>query len=161
MTTDLDAGMVAGGRVGAVIAALAAGGTAVEVVTKTEIVILNIPLSMLLVAIAGTMIGFFILPSKDAARISPDPQWGRRQRVVYVAYSVAIVAAAVIAYAVMSSWIVQAGVAIIATLFKGWVVEDGAIMPITGLIGIGIRFWLPTLLKAVERRADRVIGGSP
>ncbi len=147
--------------IGVVGAAASAGATAVEVVTKSEVVLLNVPLSMLLVAVAGTMIGFFILPSKDAARISPDPAATRRQRVMYVAFSLALIGAAVIAYALMSAWIVQAGVAIIATVFKGWQVEQAAIMPVTGLVGVGIRIWLPTLLKAVERRADRVIGGSP
>lgn len=147
--------------IGVLGAAGAASAKAIEVVTKTETVVLNIPLSMLLVAIAGTMIGFFILPSKDAARISPDPSATGRKRVMYVLFSLALIAAAVMAYAVMSAWIIQAGVGIIATVFKGWRVEDGAIMPTTGLVGIGIRIWLPTLLKAVERRADRVIGGSP
>ncbi|MGC7464242.1 hypothetical protein QT654_20650 [Xanthomonas citri pv. citri] len=157
----MDDFMGPGRVIGMIGAAATAGATAVEVVTKTETVVLNIPLSMLLVAIAGTMIGFFILPSKDAARISPNPGATRRQRVMYVVFSLAIIGAAVIAYAIMSAWIIQAGVSIIATVFKGWRVEDGAIMPCTGLVGIGIRLWLPTLLKAVERRADRVIGGSP
>lgn len=150
------------GRViGLLGAAASVGATAVEVVTKTEVVILNIPLSMLLVAIAGTMIGFFILPSKDAARINASPGATRRQRIMYLLFSLALIGVAVIAYAVLSAWIVQAGVAIIASVFNGWQVEQGAIMPSTGLVGIGIRIWLPTLLKAVERRADRVIGGSP
>lgn len=147
--------------IGLIGAAATAAGTAVEVVTKSEILLLNIPLSMLLVAIAGTMIGFFILPSRDAARISPDPAATGRRRIMYVLFSLALIGAAVIAYAVLSAWIVQAGVAIIATVFKGWQVEQAAIMPVTGLVGVGIRIWLPTLLKAVERRADRVIGGSP
>jgi len=161
MTTDVDDFMGPGRIIGLLGAAASVGATAVEVVTKTEVVVLNIPLSMLLVAIAGTMIGFFILPSKDAARINASPGATRRQRVMYLLFSLALIGVAVIAYAVLSAWIVQAGVAIIASIFKGWQVEQGAIMPSTGLVGIGIRIWLPTLLKAVERRADRVIGGSP
>lgn len=161
MTTDVDDFMGPGRIIGLLGAAASVGATAVEVVTKTEVVVLNIPLSMLLVAIAGTMIGFFILPSKDAARINASPGATRRQRIMYLLFSLALIGVAVIAYAVLSAWIVQAGVAIIASIFKGWQVEQGAIMPSTGLVGIGIRIWLPTLLKAVERRADRVIGGSP
>lgn len=161
MTTDVDDFMGPGKVIGLIGAAASAGATAVEVVTKSEVVVLNVPLSMLLVAIAGTMIGFFILPSKDAARINADPAATRRQRVMYVLFSLALIGVAVMAYALLSAWIVQAGVAIVATVFKGWQVEQAAIMPVTGLVGVGIRIWLPTLLKAVERRADRVIGGAP
>ena len=141
-------------------AAGSAGATAVEVITKSEQVILNVPLSMLMVAIAGTMIGFVILPSKDAARISPAPDATGYKRILYVLYSLALIGVAVIGYALLSAWIVQAGVGIIQSVFKGWRIEDGVIMPAAGIIGIGIRIWLPALLKAVERRADRVIGGS-
>lgn len=154
------------GRViGVTGATISAAGYAGEVITKTEAVILNVPLSMLLVAIAGTMIGFFILPSKEAARISPNPGSTGGQRVCYLLFSLALVGAAVMCYAVTSSWVVQIAVFCIdialsvANIEKA--VNESAAITAAGIVGIGIRVWLPTLLKAVERRADRVIGGSP
>lgn len=150
-----------GGKIGVLMAAAAAaGGTAVEVVTKTELVLLNVPLSMLYVAIAGTMIGVFLLPSKDAARVNLTEPATRQQRILYTLFSVALVGAAVLCYAFVSAWVVQIGGGIIKTVFTRSL-DESVILPATGLIGVGIRPWLPSLLKAVERRADRVIGGSP
>lgn len=149
------------GKFGAVAMALAAlGGVAGEVVQKTERVFLNLPMSMLLVAVAGTMIGFFILPAKEAARVNPPidaPAW---KRIMYYAFSLALVALAMFAYAVVAGWCVQAGMGIIRSIFQGWKIEESVVIPVTGLVGVGIRPWLPSLLKAVERRADRVIGGA-
>lgn len=151
-----------GGRLGIIIAlAGSAGVSAVEVVRKTEAVILNVPLSMLYIAIAGTMIGFFLLPAQEAARVSMPPATDWRRRVLYTLFSVMLVGLAALSYAFVSAWCVQAGVAIIGSLFPNWAVADSAMLPITGLVGVGIRPWLPKLMQAVERRADRVIGGSP
>lgn len=150
-----------GGKISILAAALvAASGTAVEVVTKTELVLLNVPLSMLYVAIAGTMIGVFLLPAKEAARVNLSEPATTRQRILYTLFSVALVGAAVLCYAFVSAWTVQAGLGITKTVFTRSV-DDSVILPVTGLVGVGIRPWLPSLLKAVERRADRVIGGSP
>lgn len=122
--------------------------------------ILNVPLSMLLIAIAGAMVGFFILPAKDAARITPSPSAHGWHRVRYIVYSLALIGAVVIGYALVSAWIVQFGAAVFRAVFPNLRIEDAAMMPLAGLVGVGIRPWLPILLKAVERRADRVIGGS-
>lgn len=150
-----------GGKLGILVAAIAAGGgTAVEVVTKTKLVLLNVPLSMLYVAIAGTMIGVFLLPSKEAARVNLTEPATRQQRILYTLFSVALVGAAVLCYAFVSAWVVQIAEGIIRTVFTRSL-DESVILPATGLIGVGIRPWLPSLLKAVERRADRVIGGSP
>lgn len=149
------------GKFGAVLmGVVAAGGVAGEVIQKTERVFLNLPLSMLLVAVAGTMIGFFILPAKEAARVNPNPGATRMQRVLYSCFSIALVALAMFAYAVVAGWSVQAALGIIRSVFQGWRVEESVVIPVTGLVGVGIRPWLPSLLKAVERRADRVIGGA-
>ena len=149
------------GRVGAIIAAVsaAAGAVTTEVVTKTELEVLNVPLSMLYVAVAGTMIGFYLLPSHDAARMSAPAGVTGRQRVVYTAISYALVGLAIIAYAFVAAWIVQFGIGLAATAFPSWVVHESAIIPGTALVGVGIRPMLPGLLRAVERRADRTIGG--
>jgi hypothetical protein len=150
-----------GGRMGVVIAAITAGAGAVatEVVTKTEPQILNVPLSMLYVAIAGTMIGFYLLPSKDAARLTAPPEVVGRRRIAYAAFSYALVGFAIVAYAFISAWIVQFGTGLVASLFQGWSLHESAIIPGTALVGVGIRPMLPGLLRAVERRADRAIGG--
>ena len=151
-----------GGRLGLVMMALGSSAvTVAEAVTKTEARILNVPMSMLYVAIAGTMIGFFLLPAQEAARVSMPDGKDWRIRAIYTLFSILLVGVAAVCYAFASAWAVQAGVAIVASVFKGWSVNESAILPITGLVGIGIRPWLPSLLKAVERRADRVIGGSP
>ena len=151
-----------GGRLGLVMMALGSGAvTAAEVITKTEAKILNVPMSMLYVAIAGTMIGFFLLPAQEAARVSSPETKDWRMQLVYSAFSIALVGVAAVCYAFATAWAVQAGVGIISSIFSGWSIHESAILPITGLVGIGIRPWLPSLLKAVERRADRVIGGTP
>ena len=142
------------------MAVVSAGGAVGEIVTKTETSFLNVPLSMLYVAIAGTMIGVFLLPAKEAARISTDPGSTLRRRMLYLLFTAGFLGAVVLAYSFIAAWSVQAGIAIIKTVTR-LVVDKSLVLPITGLVGVGIRPWLPSLLKAVERRADRVIGGDP
>lgn len=150
-----------GGKLGVVVAVLGSGAiTAVEVVTRTETTVLNVPLSMLYVAIAGTMFGFFLLPAKDAARVNAALGADWYHRLFYALFSVVLIGAAATCYAFVTAWAVQAGVGIIHTVFTR-TVHESVILPVTGLVGVGIRPWLPSLLKAVERRADRVIGGAP
>ncbi|CAA2393629.1 hypothetical protein [Xanthomonas phage Tabio] len=149
------------GKIGALtMAVVSAGGAVGEVVTKTETAFLNVPLSMLYVAIAGTMIGVFLLPAKEAARISTDPGASLRRRLLYLLFTAGFLGAVVLAYSFIAAWSVQAGIALIKTLTR-LVVDESLVLPVTGLVGVGIRPWLPGLLKAVERRADRVIGGDP
>lgn len=135
-------------------------GGAVEVVTQTEATFLNVPLSMLYVAIAGTMIGVFLLPAKEAARINYDAGRSDRHRMIYLLLAAGFLGAVVLAYSFIAAWSVQAGIGIVKTLTR-LVVDESLILPITGLVGVGIRPWLPGLLKAVERRVDRVVGGDP
>lgn len=142
------------------LAAAVAAGAAGEVVTKTETTLLNVPLSMLYVAIAGTMIGVFLLPAKDAARVNTDPTAPLRRRLLYLLFTAGFLGAVVLCYSFIAAWSVQAAIAIIKTMTR-LVLDESLSLPITGLVGVGIRPWLPSLLKAVERRADRVIGGDP
>lgn len=142
------------------LAAAVAAGAAGEVVTKTETTLLNVPLSMLYVAIAGTMIGVFLLPAKDAARVNTDPNAPLRRRLLYLLFTAGFLGAVVLCYSFIAAWSVQAAIAIIKTMTR-LVLDESLSLPITGLVGVGIRPWLPSLLKAVERRADRVIGGDP
>ncbi len=142
------------------LAAAVVAGAAGEVVTKTEVTVLNVPLSMLCVAIAGTMIGVFLLRPKDAARVNTDPSAPLQQRILYLLFTVGFLGAVVLCYSFIAAWSVQAGIAIVKTMTR-LVVDESLSLPITGLVGVGIRPWLPSLLKAVERRADRLIGGDP
>lgn len=139
-------------------AAVGAAGTAIEVVTKAETTFLNVPLSMLYVAIAGTMIGVFLLPAKDAARVSSDHGSNMRRRLLYLLFTAGFLGAVVLCYSFIAAWSVQTGIAIIKTITR-LTVDESLVLPATGLVGVGIRPWLPSLLKAVERRADHVIGG--
>lgn len=150
-----------GGRLGIAMALLGSASiTATEVVTKTETKVLNVPLSMLYVAIAGVLFGFFLLRAKDAARVNAPPDASLRDRILYEIFSIALVAFAGICYAFVTAWTVQIGVGIIEVVFTK-TINESVMLPATGLIGVGIRPWLPGLMKAVERRADRVIGGNP
>lgn len=148
-------------RYGIALVASSSGlAAAREVITRGEWTILNVPVSMLLVAIAGTMIGAFLLPSKEAARIHPAPGADFRTRAIYLAFSIGLVALSIVAYAFVGAWAVQAGIGIVKTVFRSVVVHESLVLPVTGIVGVGIRPWLPGLLRAVERRADRVIGGN-
>lgn len=158
--TDVES-MLFGNRYGALaMSLLSAGGAVGHVVTRTETVFLNVPLSMLYVAIAGTMIGVFLLPARDAARVSTGHGSSLRSRILYLLFTAGFLGATVLAYSFISAWTVQAGVGIVHTVTR-LNVDDSVVIPVTALVGVGIRPWLPKLLAAVERRADRVIGGEP
>lgn len=148
-----------GGAPGGLLAAIAAGAAVGEVVTKSEQLILNVPLSMLYVAVAGTMFGFYLLPGKEVARMSAPDGASVKQRTLYAIISYALVGFAVVAYAFIAAWAVQLAAGLVAMMPGDWVLHSAAMIPATGLVGVGIRPWLPKLLAAVERRADRVIGG--
>lgn len=152
--------MIGGPRIGAVaFAAVSAAGVAREVVTHHETTILNVPLSMLLVAMAGTMIGFVLLPARDAARLSfHGRDW--RQNLAYLAMTAIPLVLAVVCYSFVAAWVIQITVGVVRTITR-LTVEQSLVIPATGLAGVGIRLWLPGLLAAVQRRADRVIGGEP
>ena len=146
-----------GGRIGLAVAAAGTVLAASEAAVKAEVQVLNVPLSMLLVAIAGTMIGFVILKPKDAARLSfHGKNW--RERLGYGVLTIIPLILAVLGYAFVAAWAVQLGASLVHTLTR-LIVEQSALIPATGLAGVGIRFWLPSLLQAVERRATKVIGG--
>lgn len=147
-----------GGRIGMVFMALAATGTASEVVIRTESEVLNVPLSMLFVAMAGALFGYVLLPAKDAARLASHSGNCWQRRALFCFMTVAPLIFATVAYAFVAAWCVQACVGIVHTI-TSIRVEQSAVIPATGLAGVGIRPWLPTLLRAVERRAGKVIGG--
>lgn len=140
------------GRLGFLIAAAVSGSAGVvEVVSKTETTVLNVPLSMLYVAIGGALIGVFLLPNKDAARVAASPESKLYQRILFMALSAVALGAAVAGYALMSAWTMQAAAALIG-------IPESSVLPMTGILGAFIRPLLPTYLKAVDGVASRVLG---
>ena len=151
--------MMGGARSGAVVfAAASAASAAHEVITKTETTLLNVPLSMLLVAIAGTMIGFFLLPAPMAAKVTEHHGREWKRQLAFRLLTALPLIGFVLCYSFVAAWAVQVGVGIVRMVTR-LTVDESLIIPVTGLAGVGIRPWLPALLKAVERRAEKVIGG--
>jgi hypothetical protein len=141
-----------GGKVSvALMAASAAGSGVVNVVVNTERVILNVPLSVLFVAIAGALIGVLILPAKDAARVSSDHSAALWRRLLVLAARAAMLAAMVLAYAFMAAWTVQA----VALVIK---LATAVTIPLTGIAGAFIRPLLPKYLQGVEGITERLLG---
>lgn len=145
-----------GGKLIALATGVVAGAGAVEQAGRgvSETAVLNVPLSMLYIAIAGTLIGVFLLPARDAARLSMHGSGGWRARLLFLLTSAGFLGAVVISYAFIAAWLVQ----LAAEFFQ---LREAVALPFTGLVGVGVRPWLPVLLKAFERRADRIIGGDP
>lgn len=151
--------IVNGGKVGPLIfGVLSVAGAVGEMSASGETTILNVPLSMLFMAVAGTMIGFFLLPSRDVARVTDHANVTWKQRLAYRAMSVAVLLGVILCYAFMGAWFVQVAVGIVHTVTR-LTIDDSLILPSTAVVGVGIRPWLPGLLAAVERRATKVIGG--
>lgn len=137
---------------------LSVAGAAGEMVSSGETTILNVPASMLLLAVAGTMIGFFLLPARDVARVTDHANLTWKRRLAYRVMTALPLVGVIICYAFLAAWSVQVGVGVVHTLTR-LTIDDGLILPSTAVAGVGIRPWLPALLVAVERRATKVIGG--
>lgn len=138
-------------------AAVSMVGAAGEIASTAETTVLNVPASMLFMAIAGTMIGFILLPSRDAARVTHYGKDWRARLIYRIATAIPLILF-VLCYAFIAAWVVQFGVAVIHTISR-LTIEESLILPATAIVGVGIRPWLPALLVAVERRAQKVIGG--
>lgn len=137
-----------------IAAAVSTAGAVNEAVAKTETVFLHVPLSMLYVAIGGALIGVFLLPNKDAAKVSTAPESGAgvARRLLWLALNAGALAAAVLGYAYMAAWTVQAVFALVPLL------DEKAMMPITGITGAFIRPLLPAYLRGAEALTARLLG---
>ena len=151
--------ILSGGKGGPLIfGVLSVAGAAGEMASSGETTILNVPASMLLLAVAGTMIGFFLLPARDVARVTDHANLKWKRRLAYRVLTALPLVGVIICYAFLAAWSVQVGVGVVHTLPR-LTIDDGLILPSTAVVGVGIRPWLPALLVAVERRATKVIGG--
>lgn len=151
-----------------IAAAVSTAGAVNEAVAKTETVFLHVPLSMLYVAIGGALIGVFLLPNKDAAKVSTAPESGAgvARRLLWLALNAGALAAAVLGYAYMAAWTVQALLALAPLLAlpfnldqdKVALLLEKAMMPITGITGAFIRPLLPAYLRGAEALTARLLG---
>lgn len=147
------------------IATLVAAGAAVagiepSVITKTETTLLNVPLSMLYMGIAGTMIGLFLMPATDMARVKARDGSSARDKVVFLLLTAAALGAVVLSYSFIAAWGVQIMTALVLGITR-FPMGESLTMPATAVVGIGIRGWLPGILESIGKRGNKIIGGDP
>jgi len=140
--------------VGTFTAAVVAPATA-DALREAERIILGVPQSVLLVAMAGALIGVLLLPEKDAERMAADAGRRRGHRWLQTAARWVALGVAVVAYAVVAAWIISiAGYA--------WDKLAGAPqLPLAGLSGVLIRRMLPSYVRLVERATGTIGGEKP
>ncbi|MBN5107980.1 hypothetical protein JY464_02615 [Stenotrophomonas maltophilia] len=140
--------------VGTFTAAVVAPATA-DALREAERVILGVPQSVLLVAMAGALIGVLLLPEKDAERVAADASRRRGHRLLQTAARWAALAVAVVAYAIVAAWVIAVAASI-------WPALAGAPqLPLAGLSGVLIRRLLPGYMRMVERATGAIGGDKP
>ncbi|MDX5515841.1 hypothetical protein [Stenotrophomonas sp. RG-453] len=140
--------------VGTFTAAVVAPATA-DALRAAERMILGVPQSVLLVAIAGALIGVLLLPEKDADRVAADASRTRGHRWFQTAARMLALGLAVISYAIVAAWLI----AVAATWFPS--LTGAPQLPLAGLSGVVIRRMLPGYLKVVERITGNIGGEKP
>lgn len=135
--------------VGTFTAAVIAPATA-DALRDAERIILGAPQSVLLVAIAGSLIGVLLLPEKDADRVAADAGRARGHRWAQMGVRLLALAVAVLGYAFIAAWLVDLASSVFQSL------AAAPKLPLAGICGVSIRRLLPAYLRAVER----VTGGS-
>jgi len=140
--------------VGTFTAAVVAPATA-DALRAAERRILGVPQSVLLVAIAGALIGVLLLPEKDADRVAADASRTRGHRWFQTAARMLALGLAVISYAIVAAWLI----AVAATWFPS--LAGAPQLPLAGLSGVVIRRMLPGYLKVVERITGNIGGEKP
>lgn len=126
---------------------------AADALKHAERVILGVPQSVLLVAIAGALIGVLLLPEKDAGRTTADDGGSRTSRALQWTARMAALAAAVAGYGLVAAW----AIAVAATWFPS--LAGAPQLPLAGISGVMIRRLLPSYLRVVER-VTGAIGGA-
>ena len=137
--------------VGTFTAAVVAPATA-DALRAAERMILGVPQSVLLVAIAGALIGVLLLPEKDADRVAADSSRTRGHRWFQTATRLLALGVAVLSYAIVAAWLI----AVAATWFPS--LAGAPQLPLAGLSGVVIRRMLPGYLKVVERITGNIGG---
>jgi len=140
--------------VGTFTAAVVGPATA-DALRQAERVILGVPQSVLLVAIAGALIGVLLLPEKDAERVSADAARPRGRRWFQSVARLLALAVAVIGYAILAAWVIAVAAAVFPSL------AGAPQLPLAGISGVVIRRMLPSYLKLVERVTGANGGTTP
>jgi len=136
-------------------AAVVVGPATADALRQAERVILGVPQSVLLVAIAGALIGVLLLPEKDAERVSADAARPRGHRWFQSAARLFALAVAVIGYAILAAWVIAVAAAVFPSL------AGAPQLPLAGISGVVIRRMLPSYLKLVERVTGANGGTTP
>ena len=134
-------------------AAVVAPATA-DALRQAERVILGVPQSVLLVAMAGALIGVLLLPEKDAERWPLTPAAGAVIGSCKTAARWAALAVAVVAYAIVAAWVIAVAASI-------WPALAGPAAALAGLSGVLIRRLLPGYVRLVERATGAIGGDKP
>lgn len=134
--------LIAGG-----LAAGAAVPAAADAINHAEQIlpIIGVSTSVLLVAIAGALIGVVLLPERDTNRVKPAAHLKRAPRALQLAVRLAAIFTVVLAYAVVAAWLVA--------LASSWfpMFKGSPELPLAGISGLVIRRMLPGYLKVLER----------
>jgi len=140
--------------VGAFTAAVVAPATA-DALREAERMILGVPQSVLMVSIAGALIGVLLLPEKDAERVSADAGRQRGHRWLQSGTRLLALAVAILGYAVLAAWLI----AVAAAFWKE--LAGAPQLPLAGISGVFIRRLLPKYLKVIERITGGIGGDKP
>jgi len=140
--------------VGMFTAAVVGPATA-DALREAERIILGVPQSVLLVAIAGALIGVLLLPEKDAERVSADAARPRGHRWLQSGTRLLALAVAVVGYAILAAWVIAVAAAVFPSL------AGAPQLPLAGISGVVIRRMLPSYLKLVERVTGANGGTNP
>ncbi|MBU2049639.1 MAG: hypothetical protein KKH61_11755 [Gammaproteobacteria bacterium] len=140
--------------VGTFTAAVVAPATA-DALREAERIILGVPQSVLLVAMAGALIGVLLLPEKDAERVAADAGRRRGHRLLQTVARWLALGVAVVAYAIVAAWVIAVAASIFTSL------AGAPQLPLAGLSGVMIRRLLPGYVRLVEKATGTIGGEKP
>ncbi|MDV3469024.1 hypothetical protein RZA67_09810 [Stenotrophomonas sp. C3(2023)] len=140
--------------VGTFTAAVIAPATA-DALRQAERIILGVPQSVLLVAMAGALIGVLLLPEQDAGRVAADSSRRRGHRLLQTSARWAALGVAVVAYAIVAAWVIAVAASVWPTL------AGAPQLPLAGLSGVLIRRLLPGYVRMVEKATGAFGGDKP
>ncbi|MBN7138985.1 hypothetical protein A7A76_07740 [Lysobacter enzymogenes] len=116
--------------------------------------IVGVSWSVLLVAVAGALIGVVLLPERDTDRVKPAAHLKRAPRALQLGVRLVAIFGVVLAYAVVAAW----SVALASSWFP--FLQGSPELPLAGISGVVIRRMLPGYLKVLERVTGGIGGGA-